>query len=364
MIARLSLSSIANAFSKSRSFLCGNQGNVNNFLALAHSTSPYITVYPWFTNTGFGTKYTDPTTLPFSSGQAIAFNPATNGAVAVSNAGSQGFAIYPWTPYVGGFGTKYSSTPTQRSTDVAFAPNGGAVAISQQSSPYIIAYPWSDSTGVGTAYTTPGGTLSAANAIAFNPAGTAIALGTQSSPRIHAYAWSGSGFGSKYSNPATLPTGSVIDIAYNSTGTAIALAHSTTPFITVYPWNDSTGFGTKYSNPATLPAGNGTSVAFNSANTYLIHTNNTASPPAYIYPWNDSTGFGTAVAIPTGSGTLFNTARSSAAAFSPNGNDVIVGASTTPFIAAYPWTGSFGTRYADPTTLPGSAVLYAKFGKL
>jgi len=73
MIARLSLSSIANAFSKSRSFLCGNQGNVNNFLALAHSTSPYITVYPWFTNTGFGTKYTDPVTAPTGTAYGVSF---------------------------------------------------------------------------------------------------------------------------------------------------------------------------------------------------------------------------------------------------------------------------------------------------
>jgi len=31
-------------------------------LAVAHVTSPWISVYPW--DSGFGAKYTDPSTLP------------------------------------------------------------------------------------------------------------------------------------------------------------------------------------------------------------------------------------------------------------------------------------------------------------
>jgi hypothetical protein len=39
-----------------------------------------------------------------------------------------------------------------------------------------------------------------------------------------------------------------------------------------------------------------------------------------------------------------------------------VGGSVSPYIDAYPWTGSgFGTKYADPSSLPGSAVVGVAF---
>jgi hypothetical protein len=37
-------------------------------IAVAHFTSPYISVYPW--SSGFGTKYANPSTLPTGSGEA------------------------------------------------------------------------------------------------------------------------------------------------------------------------------------------------------------------------------------------------------------------------------------------------------
>jgi hypothetical protein len=43
------------------------------YLAVAHSSSPYITVYPWSTNTGYGTKISNPTTLPTGNGNGIAW---------------------------------------------------------------------------------------------------------------------------------------------------------------------------------------------------------------------------------------------------------------------------------------------------
>jgi hypothetical protein len=40
-------------------------------LAVAHLNSPYITAYPW--SGGFGTKYSDPSTLPTGDGDSVAF---------------------------------------------------------------------------------------------------------------------------------------------------------------------------------------------------------------------------------------------------------------------------------------------------
>ena len=41
-------------------------------IAVAHSSSPFVTAYPW-SGSGFGTKFTDPATLPASGGRGVAF---------------------------------------------------------------------------------------------------------------------------------------------------------------------------------------------------------------------------------------------------------------------------------------------------
>ena len=44
-----------------------------SLIAVSHGTSPYIGVYPW--GSGFGTKYSDPSTLPAGTGRGVAFSP-------------------------------------------------------------------------------------------------------------------------------------------------------------------------------------------------------------------------------------------------------------------------------------------------
>ena len=79
------------------------------------------------------------------------------------------------------------------------------------------------------------------------------------------------------------------------------------------------------------------------------------TPFISVYPW--SLGFGTKYAnpatLPNGNGTDVS--------FSPSGNDIAVSHATTPFISVYPWSAGFGTKYADPATLPtgsGSGVAF------
>ena len=86
-------------------------------IAVAHFTSPSITAYPW--NPGFGTKYSDPGTLPVGHGYGVAFTPSGN-AIAVGHTNSPYITAYPWNP---GFGTKYSNPgtlPTGIGCDVTF----------------------------------------------------------------------------------------------------------------------------------------------------------------------------------------------------------------------------------------------------
>jgi hypothetical protein len=48
-------------------------GNVQpQFIAVAHDTTPFVSAYPW-SGSGFGTKFSDPATLPTGSGNGVAF---------------------------------------------------------------------------------------------------------------------------------------------------------------------------------------------------------------------------------------------------------------------------------------------------
>ena len=75
-----------------------------------------------------------------------------------------------------------------------------------------------------------------------------------------------------------------------------------------------------------------------------------------VYPWTSGTGFGTRYADPA---TLPGT-NGFSVAFSTDGNDIAVGYDTSPFVSVYPWTSGtgFGAKYADPATLPAGTVLF------
>ena len=90
-------------------------------VAVAHDSNPYVSAYPW-SDSGFGTKFSNPSTLPTNTGNGVAFSPAGT-EVAISQVGSPFVTAYPWTP--SGFGTKLddpSTPPTSYGNAVAFTP--------------------------------------------------------------------------------------------------------------------------------------------------------------------------------------------------------------------------------------------------
>ena len=70
------------------------------------------------------------------------------------------------------------------------------------------------------------------------------------------------------------------------------------------------------------------------------------SPNISAYPW--SSGFGTKYADPA----TLPTGRGEQVAFKPQGDAIAVAHSTSPHVTAYPWSSGFGTKYANPATLP------------
>ena len=50
----------------------GFSSNKQQYLAVAHDTTPFISTYPW--SAAFGTKYANPSTLPTGPGRGVAFS--------------------------------------------------------------------------------------------------------------------------------------------------------------------------------------------------------------------------------------------------------------------------------------------------
>lgn len=219
--------------------------NNNDTALLASSdTTPYVFAFPWSNSTGFGTRYSNPATLPTGSGQGAAFSPDGT-AVAVSHHTSPWLTTYPFSS---GFGTKYANPatlPTTQGVRVRWNPAGTSIAITSTTTPYISAYPWSS--GFGTKYANPATMLTGGgNFLNWNPDGTNLAVTSEASPYILVYQWS-SGFGTKYANPAALPAQQTYSVTWNIDGTALVTTTWLTPFINAWAW--SAGFGTKYSDP-------------------------------------------------------------------------------------------------------------------
>ena len=272
----------------------------NRAILTANDSSPYLNAWTW-SDSGFGSKYSDPSTIPGSTAASfVGFNKKTS-SIAVTNNTSPRIYAYPWS---NGFGTKHTDPAAavgSNAQGLAFrnSDTNDAIVVGQSSTPYLKAYPWSSS-GFGTAYSDPS-TLPAAQCYGgeFAPSGNAVAMGSSATGvRLYVYAWSSSGFGSKYANPATVPAGASQYPQFSPKGDYLIVGHSTTPFVSVYPWSDSTGFGTKLSNPSTTNGANTRDNAVNSEDIALGQIPNGVVSPVAVFPWSSS-GFGTRYAEPS-----------------------------------------------------------------
>ena len=98
------------------------------FFATAHAASPYITAYP-FSSLGFGSKFSDPATLPTNTGYDTTFSPDGK-SIGVAHATTPYFTLYPWS--VSGFGTKlanFGSSLSGTGESIHFNPESDIVII-------------------------------------------------------------------------------------------------------------------------------------------------------------------------------------------------------------------------------------------
>lgn len=293
-------------------------------LTTTYITSPYIAAYRWYSGSGFGAKYTDPTVLPTTRTNCIAVT-AQRDAVIVGN-------------------TDYS--------------------------PYVTAYQWNINTGFGTRYADPSvlpvGGAYGVQAVAFNPAGTVVAMGTNLSPGVLAYQWNSStGFGTRYSDPGTGFSSQCSTLAWSPSGDALVAGgiDNNAARIIGYKWSDATGFGTAYT--ANYNYGSGGSppvgvnqVSFSPTGDAVVWGFRGGAPdvPLIAFKWNSSTGWGTQYSNPTSPGSSTDC---NGVSFTPNGSAVVytISPGGTGVLGAYAWTyaSGFGTKYTAPAVAPGGS---------
>jgi hypothetical protein len=327
----------------------------NIMVALAHTNSPYISVYS-FSSLGFGSKFSDPGTLPTGTGNAVRFN-STGKVIAVAHTTTPFISTYPWTTG-SGFGSKYSNPgtlPASTGNDVVFNSVNNIIVVGHSTTPGIAAYLWSDSTGFGTKYANPSTVPVSGYGVDFYQNDVLIGAGT--TPYIMAYPIdSVSGFGTKYGNPAATPPIGANDVKFNPSGTVAIVTSGNTPYVTAYPWSGA-GFGTKYSNPTiTNIGGDVNNASFAPGGGALVVANaDISGANKYIFgwPWNDISGFGSPYSFTAS--TLPNTGNG--VGFHPQGNFIFFGHTSSPYISAFPWSDStaLGTKLANPGTLPAGA---------
>lgn len=285
----------------------------NQALAYQNSSTPYTVAYRW-SESGIGTKYTDPVSPGSLAGvgleEPIAFNNAGNWLVSVRadfpGQSANRIKAYPWNSTTG-FGTALAQ-PSYAGINpyaVTFHPSDTAIIIAGangSSAGQVHAYAWNNSTGFGSAYTIPSAITSAGivHDVAFSPDGNYVAFAVRNSPYLLVYPWnSATGFGSKFPDPGTLPASVLVPntITFTKTGDALILGGMDTGgghLVAAYSWSSS-GFGTKYTNPSLPTTGQIYYVTMSPDNAAVLFG---ARYGIRAFAWNSATGFGAAYSDP------------------------------------------------------------------
>jgi hypothetical protein len=205
------------------------------YLAVAHTNSPYLSVYERTYNVSTANavieKIADPATLPTGNARGVGWSPDGR-FVAVANHGATPLNIYE---LVGSTLIKLpdpSSMPTGDGRSCTFSPTGKFLAVTHTSSPFITIYEVSGSTFTkiadpdvlpSDASYTPTWTLDESK----------MAISCFSSPYIYVYNISGLVF-TKLPDPDVLPSAESTSCCFTPDGAYLSLTVGVAPFVMTY----------------------------------------------------------------------------------------------------------------------------------
>jgi WD40 repeat protein len=325
------------------------QFDIVPLLAVAHTTTPFITIYNQEIDTF--TKLADPATLPTGLSTGVAFS-GDDLYMAVGHYAAPYITIYKRSNDTF---TKLANPATlpNQITNLAFSSDATYLAASMISSPFVIIYKRSGDTF--TKLANPTLPPNACTGVALSSDGIYMAVVHLDSPYVTIYKRTGDVF-SKLGNPATLPTGTGRGVGISSDATYLAVGHSNSPFVSIYKRSNDTF--TKLANLATLTNGQGNGFAFSSDDLYMAVAHS-GSPFVSIYKRSGDTftKLANPATLPAGSGN--------GVAFSSDDLYMAVGHTNSPFVSIYKRSGDTFTKLANPATLPtseGKGVAFSNTG--
>lgn len=290
-----------------------------NFVVSGQSTTPFINAWAFSLATGFGAKFSDPTTLPGASITALATKQSEQGVNTQYIVGSYANNLISY--YVsaaGGFSNvQIKSTPefSAGATSLRFSPAGDYLFA--QAGSALRAYPWTNSfdgalTRIGTVRPAPSsapnasatnhgdihpngtwyitaadsfnfavypftGTFgtrltasynSAGSSVEFSPSGFSVISNKNIFRDLTAHSFNSATGATTFLGNAglgSIDVGDTYQSTISKTGdlvAAVGTQGSTSTYVFVYRFSDATGFGARLSNPSSLPAGACYSCAF------------------------------------------------------------------------------------------------------
>ena len=332
--------------------------------------------YRW--SQGFGTKYSNPGSLPANNTYHVQANQKKT-AVGFIHASLTGryVAFYPWSDS-SGFGTRYTAPSTYPVTSVYFSSGNGVMTFStdgnaviiggSSSAPTTVAWAWSDASGFGTKFSDPSTSPPDAHAVKLyggpsgsNPPDDVVLFSAIGSSADRASAWafnSSTGWGAKKTAPASLPSSSAYSITSNIFVVIYGTLGTGERRSVAYDFDFYAGFGTRYSTMAStviLASPNGCQLSWIKTGSFS---------PVITYTWGSGSGALSGAGFVTLEWNYngWGSAYSSPATVLPNtdggGNDasfnlnldVGIGHFVAPYMSIYPWNNGYGTKYADPAT--------------
>lgn len=208
-----------------------------NEIYTASQTTPYINGYFLDRNTGVGTAFANPGTLPTGAGQCIAVHPSGLWA-GIGHATTPFMSIYPVrSQSATNFGTKLTNPVTLPAAAVscmAWSHQGDYLAVGSPTTPFIQVWPFAITAAAGATATfgavasnpatlpSTGPTATFSKAIAWRPQGDYIAMADATSLYVIPFSRSAGTFGTRLTVATSV--GSVTGVRFSPCGTYIYIS--------------------------------------------------------------------------------------------------------------------------------------------
>ena len=324
---------------------------------------PVVEAVDLVTDAAVGNKYADPSDPPDAAVFSVEWHPDGDRVLVSADdiQGSDDIVVYEWSD-ASGWGAidgQVSEFPDNNMRS-RWSPSGNEIAAAATSGNDLHVWPYVKGSGFGTKSTTTlsGSSGSAIQGFAWHPDGDIVfviqAISASTDRVISAVDY----------DTATQTLGSVLfsTVVSSTSGVKKNNLTVTSTGSHVFFWSDrpnavpftkASGFGSVDSAGGAGPSGNVGSIRLDPADSFVlvaIDEDNLDGEVA-VYPWDSVSGFGS----PIFQG--LSTAHAKFAEFSPDGSYVLVGKDKSPWFEVYPWSGTFGTKLADTSPLPGNDVV-------